>query len=147
MTTETTTETAPAAEQAGVSPPTYARFGWLVTADRSGMDAVLGPEFDRTGVHGPHDIAPDILARLRAGEGVPWRTLYDTDNGTRVSTLDPEGETIRELVVHEGVLIDLDLPEGSDSFGDPQWGPLDYSRDDCGAAFVQFQVDGRWVLL
>lgn len=78
-----------------------ARYGWIVTKDRITQGALPS----RVGWTGPREADNDVLAALKAGQGIEWRTGPDgvrSDGGGwsyygRVVDLDAEAQTAEEM--------------------------------------------------
>jgi hypothetical protein len=84
-------------------------YGWIITKDHLGD----GEE----GIMGPSWITPDMSARLKAGEGEPFR-LFDDD-----------GE-----LYYTGRAIDC-------YEGEPLW---DFGAPNAGCTYMEEKVDGKW---
>jgi hypothetical protein len=117
------------------------RYAWIVTSTltASGDDdtkLVEDTESSRNGTTGPPDAPDELIARLKAGEGREWRTLFDVDDDVH-----PEPEDQR--VAHIGRYLHLD---DGDELGGDAFGPLhDLSQPDVGATDVQYrEPDGTW---
>ena len=139
---------APTADQAPVAARArpaqgWATYGWIVTRDVLAED----PEHaagSSVGVMGPRTIDPAIEARLIAGEGRRWRTLFDVDY---------DGHPREERVAHEGRYLecdedDLDGRDQRDAGGEgfaPLW---DFSQPDSGAVEIEYYTEaGEWETL
>jgi hypothetical protein len=104
-------------------------YGWIVTKDhfyegylKSGQKGYDPTAKSRVGTIGPRGVSDSIVARLKAGEGIRWRTTDD------------DGE-----LCYDGLYIG---PET-----DPEvFGPLDdFAKPDAGAVNLLHWQDGKWV--
>jgi hypothetical protein len=120
-------------------------YAWIVDSTKTldEDDKVVeqtDPEWSSNGTTGPHDAPADLVARLAAGEGRHWRTLYDVDY---------DGHPQDERVSHEGRYLDVsdvDPARADEVDCDAEGGPLyDFAQPDSGAIEIQYeQPDGTW---
>ena len=104
-------------------------YAWIIDKEQSD-DGIgnLKPSTRRT--IGPRSASENLLARLKAGEGRPFRMLDDDD----------------ELIV-EGRIISSDP---SDDMGEEYFGPLeDFGEPNAGCTSIQYQnpVTKEWETL
>lgn len=112
------------------------RYAWIVTSTLTASEdddtkLVEDTESSRNGTTGPSDAPDELIARLKAGEGREWRTLFD------------DGCPEDQRVAHIGRYLHLD---DGDELGGDAFGPLhDLSQPDVGATDVQYRgPDGTW---
>lgn len=123
-------------------------YAWVIdstktTDDNDQVVEETDPEMTSNGTSGPHNAPAELLARLAAGEGRRWRTLYDVDY---------DGHPEDERVSHEGRYLDFaDVhPEWATVVdAEAEHGPLgDFAAPDSGALIIQYlQDDGTWKTL
>lgn len=112
----------------GASDESYANYGWMIDRDLIADPAVKAPSnSNAVGMVGPRDISPEILARLKAGEGQEFR-MRDGD----------------QEVYYYGRLIIAD----EDAGGEDDFAPLeDFGTPNAGAAEIQYKQNGVWATL
>lgn len=92
-------------------------YGWIITK---------GYSSEETGTFGPRGILPDILERLRKGEGEIFRFLDDDG-----------------VVYAYGKLI-IDPKEEQDYYPSPLY---DYGAPSFGCTSIQYLFDEKWVTI
>lgn len=112
-----------------------ATYAWIVDVDHSpDVDAPEGTNLNAGGVMGPRNAPVILQARLKAGEGRPWR-IYDDDGELYYS-----GRILfKDEDDNKGCVVAL--PEEA-------FGPLnDFGAPNAGATEIHYQHDGVWEVL
>ena len=127
------------------APTTPSTYAWIITHVNT-SDDVLGDDCaDEKGTMGPRRASPEMIARLKAGEGHTFRMLDDDGNwyyrGKIIFSVDggpaqckPFAGRFAEFVVNGGLQAD-ENPDGNDEFG-----PLDdWGTPNAGATEMQYR--------